>query len=85
MSEKAKSISSKKTSGQDERLKEVSKLRLLLNRPELGAVGGAILVFIFFGIVAGGCLFPLVVGIRRSGGLLFSVGAPVCRRSPVIL
>ena len=53
MSEKAKSISSKKTSGQDERLKEVSKLRLLLNRPELGAVGGAILVFIFFGIVAG--------------------------------
>ena len=53
MSDKAKSIVSKKTSGQDERLKEVSKLRLLLNRPELGAVGGAILVFIFFGIVAG--------------------------------
>ena len=53
MSDKAKSIESKKTSGQDERLKEVSKLRLLLNRPELGAVGGAILVFIFFGIVAG--------------------------------
>ena len=26
---------------------------MLLNRPELGAVGGAILVFIFFGIVAG--------------------------------
>ena len=50
MSDKAKSIASKKTSGQDERLKEVSKLRLLLNRPELGAVGGAILVFIFFGI-----------------------------------
>ncbi len=37
MSDKAKSIASKKTSGQDERLKEVSKLRLLLNRPELGA------------------------------------------------
>ena len=53
MSDKAKSIASKKTSSQDERLKEVSKLRLLLNRPELGAVGGAILVFIFFGIVAG--------------------------------
>ena len=32
---------------------KVSKLRLLLNRPELGALGGAILVFIFFGIVAG--------------------------------
>ena len=26
---------------------------MLLNRPELGALGGAILVFIFFGIVAG--------------------------------
>ena len=53
MSEKSKSISSKKSSGHDERLQKVSKLRLLLNRPELGALGGAILVFIFFGIVAG--------------------------------
>ena len=53
MSEKAKSIASKKISGQDERLQKVSKLKLLLNRPELGALGGAILVFIFFGIVAG--------------------------------
>jgi len=53
MSDKAKSIASKKSSGQDERLQKVSKLRLLLNRPELGALGGAILVFIFFGIVAG--------------------------------
>ena len=53
MSQKAKSIASKKESGKDERLQKVSKLRLLLNRPELGALGGAILVFIFFGIVAG--------------------------------
>ena len=53
MSDKAKSIASKKSFGQDERLQKVSKLRLLLNRPELGALGGAILVFIFFGIVAG--------------------------------
>ena len=53
MSEKAKSIASKKVSGQDERLQKVSKLKLILNRPELGALGGAILVFIFFGIVAG--------------------------------
>ena len=53
MSDKAKSIASKKSSGQDERLQQVSRLRLLLNRPELGALGGAILVFIFFGIVAG--------------------------------
>ena len=53
MSDKAKSIASKKDSNQDERLQKVSKLRILLNRPELGALGGAILVFIFFGIVAG--------------------------------
>ena len=53
MSQKEKSISSKTDFNQDERLQKVSKLRLLLNRPELGALGGAILVFIFFGIVAG--------------------------------
>ena len=53
MSTKSKSIKSKTDLNQDERLKKVSKLRLLLNRPELGALGGAILVFIFFGIVAG--------------------------------
>ena len=53
MSDKAKSIASRKSFAQDERLQKVSKLKLLLNRPELGALGGAILVFIFFGIVAG--------------------------------
>ena len=53
MSTKSKSIQGKKEFNQDERLQNVSKLRLLLNRPELGALGGAILVFIFFGIVAG--------------------------------
>ena len=37
----------------DERLRKVSKLKVLLNRPELGALGGSILVFIFFGIIAG--------------------------------
>ena len=53
MSVKSKSIQSKKQSGSDERLKKISPLRVLLNRPELGALGGSILVFIFFGIVAG--------------------------------
>ena len=53
MSDKSKSIENKTDFNQDERLKKVSKLKLLLNRPELGALGGAILVFIFFGIVAG--------------------------------
>ena len=53
MSTKSKSIASKTDFNQDERLQKVSKLKILLNRPELGALGGAILVFIFFGIVAG--------------------------------
>ena len=53
MSTKSKSINTKTDISQDERLKKVSKLKLLLNRPELGALGGAMLVFIFFGIVAG--------------------------------
>ena len=53
MSTKSKSIESKTDFNQDERLKKVSNLKVLLNRPELGALGGAILVFIFFGIVAG--------------------------------
>jgi simple sugar transport system permease protein len=38
----------------DERLRTVSIWRKLLNRPELGAVGGTILVFAFFGVVAAG-------------------------------
>jgi simple sugar transport system permease protein len=36
-----------------ERLRPVSPLRKLLGRPELGAVAGSILVWIFFAIVAG--------------------------------
>ncbi len=37
----------------DERLKEVSRLRRAMIRPELGAISGAILVFVFFLMVAG--------------------------------
>ena len=50
MSTKSKSIHTKNSFNQDDRLKKVSPLRMLLNRPELGALGGAILVFIFFGV-----------------------------------
>ncbi|MDH3596805.1 MAG: ABC transporter permease [Rhodospirillales bacterium] len=39
--------------GADERLLKTPLSRKLLNRPELGAVAGAVLVFFFFGIVAG--------------------------------
>lgn len=37
----------------DERLKETSLLRKILTRPELGAVAGAIAVWLFFALVAG--------------------------------
>ncbi len=37
MSDKSKSIDNKNNINQDERLKKVSPLRVLLNRPELGA------------------------------------------------
>jgi simple sugar transport system permease protein len=37
----------------DERLKQVSTLRRIMIRPELGAISGAILVFVFFLMIAG--------------------------------
>jgi simple sugar transport system permease protein len=37
---------------QDERMAEAGLLKRLLGRPELGAVGGAVLVWIFFAIIA---------------------------------
>ena len=45
------------TVSRDERVRAVSPWRKLLSRPELGAVAGAILVFIFFAVVAGGSGF----------------------------
>src|SRR3546814_18274900 len=47
--------------GGDERLRRSSLLGKFLRRPELGAVGGAVLVFLFFGVVAGrtGMFSPL--------------------------
>ncbi|MEC8342384.1 MAG: ABC transporter permease [SAR324 cluster bacterium] len=38
----------------DERLRDVSFLSRQLNKPELGAISGAVLVFVFFGLLAGG-------------------------------
>jgi simple sugar transport system permease protein len=46
-------LSAEQSSG-DERLRRVSLLTRLLARPELGAVSGTLLVFIFFGLTAGG-------------------------------
>lgn len=41
------------SSQSDERVRRVGAFRKLLGRPELGAVSGAVLVFLFFAIVAG--------------------------------
>ena len=41
-------------SSSDERLRDVSFLSRQLNKPELGAISGAALVFVFFGLTAGG-------------------------------
>ena len=38
----------------DERLRDVSFLSRQLNKPELGAISGAVLVFVFFSLTAGG-------------------------------
>ena len=38
----------------DERLRDVSFLSRQLNKPELGAISGAVLVFVLFGLTAGG-------------------------------
>ena len=37
----------------DERVREVRVLKKILSRPELGALAGTILIFVFFGFVAG--------------------------------
>jgi simple sugar transport system permease protein len=46
----------------DERVRRVSLLRRLLSRPELGAAGGVIVVWIFFAIVAGDSGFLTLKG-----------------------
>ncbi len=48
---KSKSIHTKNSFNQAYRLKKVSPLGMILNRLELGAIGGAILFFIFFEVV----------------------------------
>jgi simple sugar transport system permease protein len=41
----------------DERLRQVSRLRRLLGRPEFGALAGTVLVFLIFGVFAGSGMF----------------------------
>lgn len=47
----------------DERVRQVSTMQTLLHRPEMGAVAGAVIVFVFFAVIAGdsGMFSPLGV------------------------
>jgi simple sugar transport system permease protein len=47
-------VAATRTAPVDERMAQTPLVRKLMARPELGAVAGTILVFIFFGVVAGG-------------------------------
>jgi hypothetical protein len=49
----------------DERVRAVPMLGRLLSRPELGAIAGTVLIFVFFGITAGdsGCSVPRALSI----------------------
>lgn len=47
----------------DERLRRTSPVKALLGRPELGAIAGTVLVFLFFGIVARGTGMFTALGI----------------------
>src|SRR5690349_17416073 len=49
----------------DERLKRTPLAKRLMGRPELGAVGGAVIVLVFFGIVAAGSGMFSPLGIAR--------------------
>ena len=63
----AKSGASEKPPLRDERVKNVSRLRQMLIRPELGATAGAVLVFIYFLLVAGGTGMFAADGVMNWG------------------
>ena len=44
----------------DERVRDVSFLKRALKKPELGAISGAILVFIFFGFTPINCALEAI-------------------------
>lgn len=58
----------------DERVRQQSSLRKLLRRPELGAIGGTILVWIFFAVVAGGKGFLSLRGTANYLGVAADLG-----------
>ncbi|WP_435102439.1 ABC transporter permease [Arhodomonas sp. AD133] len=52
MAQASATATPKSASGSDERVRRISGVRKLLNRPELGSLSGVILVFMFFALVA---------------------------------
>lgn len=58
----------------DERLRRISPLRKLLARPEFGALSGALLVFVLFGIGAGGSGMFSAEGIVNWGTVAAFLG-----------
>ncbi|MGS2591260.1 ABC transporter permease [Streptomyces hebeiensis] len=64
--------------GGDERLLRVSPLRRLLGRPELGAVVGAVAVFLFFSFAADSFLRPSSIGtVLYAASILGIMAVPV--------
>jgi simple sugar transport system permease protein len=61
-------------SGTDERLRRVSPFRRLLGRPEFGALSGAVLVFMVFGLVAGKSGMFSIEGINNWGTVAAYLG-----------
>lgn len=55
-------MASTTTGTSDERVRRTGALRRLLNRPELGSAAGAVLVFVFFAVVAGDSGFLTLPG-----------------------
>ncbi len=62
------------TSAADERVRRQGSLIKLLRRPELGAVGGAILVWLFFAVVAGDKGFLSLRGTANYLGVAAELG-----------
>jgi simple sugar transport system permease protein len=65
----------------DERVRKISPWRILLDRPELGSIAGTVLVFVFFGIFAGGSgMFALdgVINWAQVAGYLGIIAVGAC-------
>ena len=61
-------------SAPDERVRDISLLRSLLSRPEFGALAGAVLVFLIFGVSAGGSGMFSMEGIVNWGTVAAYLG-----------